>query len=100
VLKVTSLPASDPSCNSTIASTLAWYIDEVTKRPIYGVIIFCLVQPGRLKVDIAFAVHEIMHALVRAIQLFCFVFELRRMVDRSSRSVSRLGAPSHFMRVS
>ena len=63
IMYVTSQPRD--TCGSTLASAAACAFDAVTRRPIAGNIIFCKINPEFFESDLATAVHEMLHVLVR-----------------------------------
>lgn len=65
MLRVQTWAAASAACVNTLASAAALILSAVTKRPLYGELIFCQLHPDRLEMDLAVAVHEVMHVLVR-----------------------------------
>lgn len=52
-------------CGSTLAAAAACAFDPVTNRPLAGNLIFCKIDPSVFDKDLATAVHEVLHVLVR-----------------------------------
>eukprot|EP00892_Ulva_mutabilis_P009761 jgi/Ulvmu1/7157/UM034_0064.1 len=70
VLKVTSMPASAPECKGLLAGAAAHFLENTTRRPVYGYVVFCNVNPSDYDNDLATTIHEILHALVLDPPLF------------------------------
>jgi hypothetical protein len=69
VMKVTSIPASDPTCEGVLAGAAAVYVESGSLRPIYGVMILCNFDPNNFSNDLTTTVHETLHVLVRFLSL-------------------------------
>lgn len=52
-------------CGSTLAAAAACAFDPETNRPLAGNLIFCKIDPSVFDKDLATAVHEVLHVLVR-----------------------------------
>jgi Leishmanolysin len=63
IVYVTSQPRD--TCGTTLASAAACAFDPLNNRPVAGNIIFCTINPSEFEQDLATAVHELLHVLVR-----------------------------------
>lgn len=64
-MEVTSMPSASEACEGVIAGAIPAIFEDVTYRPIFGIVRLCQVDKEHRDSDIATVVHELMHALVR-----------------------------------
>lgn len=60
------MPAKSEECEGVIAGSIPAIFEDVTYRPIFGIMRLCHVNPDTWEADVATIVHELMHALVRS----------------------------------
>lgn len=59
------MPASAPECDGLLAGAAAHLLENTSRRPVFGYVVFCNVDPADYDNDLATTIHEILHALVR-----------------------------------
>eukprot|EP00892_Ulva_mutabilis_P008327 jgi/Ulvmu1/5867/UM025_0129.1 len=62
-MEVTSMPADSEACEGIIAGAIPAIFEDVTYRPIFGIVRLCQVDKEHRDSDIATVVHELFHAL-------------------------------------
>jgi hypothetical protein len=67
VLKVSSKPADSEACRGLLAGAMAFYAEDATLRPVYGLVELCQINPADFLGDLSTTVHEVLHALVRSL---------------------------------
>lgn len=64
---VLSIDEDDPVCETFLAAAGPLFLEDVTLRPIIGLVILCHLEldPESFESDLTTTVHEVLHALVR-----------------------------------
>lgn len=60
------MPSKSEECDGVIAGAIPAIFEDVTYRPIFGIVRLCHVNEEKWDSDVATVVHELLHALVRS----------------------------------